>query len=571
MALEREAFEALQQAITQPNLTEEAINSIIQSFETLFGNTLSDKQKNSLFGGAQLTEAELVALPERTPEIQTKLDQKQEAERQLEAEREQGLLEGDIQRDVLVRNPNLLEFAGGTQEDLLDFQEIQRNQQLRTVPPNFVRDVITQVTSQLGPVQARDQEFIVSIIREAFESGLGPSAAVSQIGRLVQQRQTTQAEEELQGVLTTEQGRQEQQQEAIRQALAAGGEEFFTPRLLARLQDPNRTKTPEELVEEERQLAQARTDEEATRIAALQEQDDIRVQQEQAELTASLRGEITAAEERFPEERRQLAEELRGISEQELELAQPEIERRLQELGILRSGQRIKLSEQVRGRLLGERQRILAGQQQADVSTLRRLREEAGEAERGVTRQDILFARGIRGTERARVQDLSEQFRQEARGFGLREADLPRAGLEQLTSFRTGVAREDILGGRERRQRLEELGLQQTFASREAQRARAFESEQRAIERRELSNLSQQLRSRSRSGAFGQLFGGVAGAGLGFLTGGRTGALLGGGLGGIFGGAFGGGQQSQLGQSLFLQGLRGFNDSTPQRRTARGF
>lgn len=360
--------------------------------------------------------------------------------------------------------------------------------------------ILAQLNQSGIEFRLKDVPFVSEQIRSGQLRGISPEGIADSIIQRVQplrEREQIQVQQqELEEVLAERERELLSQQEIEREFTAAGG-----------LPDPQSLA----------QLAGVSTVEEAQAIA----QESIARQQDLEE------GRLAE----FETERGRLSEELARLGGRELELAQPEIQRRLQSLGILRGGEQIRQTQEAAERLTAERQRILAG----------------------FGREDILQARA-----------LEEQFGQQARGLALEERGRILGGLEQALGTRLGVTREDILGaqrfGRQRTLQTQQLAA----AAREAERQRQFEREIELARIQRATELAELQRRRQRRGFFGQIIGGLGGALLGGFT--PLGGIGGAGLGAILGGGFGGGVPSPFGQSLFEESvIQGFPGARSRR------
>jgi len=420
------------------------------------------------------------------------------------------------------QEPGATEDLGGALQPRI---EISRRLQGDTETFGF--QTIEQIEFALGrPITQEEVDPLIALITEGERQGGVPTEIAEQFISTVQRREAqVSAEQEattLEERLTTREEEERTQQDLLREAFSVIGpeeENLLSGRLIARLTEPDRIKSVQDLVAEERDLQGQATQEDEDRLQSelAEEENQARLQQEQ--LRSELQAEVSAFETRAPEERAGLAERLRAEQTRALGEAQPEIEARLQQLGILRSGERIAASERLRGELESERQRTLTGLEVEDIRTLRGLRETAARLPQQIRREDVLFARGQRGQQQARSRQLEETFRQQARQFGLRERELPRAGLESIFGFRTGAAREDITRSQEfarlSGQQARQLGAQ----SREARLSRGL---QQRLAEQDFEFQRGQARTKARRELQGALigvgtgiFGKLIGAGIG--------------------------------------------------------
>lgn len=438
MALEREGFEQLLETIKviQRTGTQAEIDATIASFEAQFGGTLSTEQRAAITGGTALTEEQLTALPERTEETTGRL--------------EEATTQGNQQRKELNINSIFRSIVGSFQGDAVE----------------LVRNVVNQLGEALLPLvpdigkgtQAEQTQInkLVATIQESVNLGEAPSDAISRIQQVISSKQTVELQQQFLGALEAQRTKFESQQELEQAFTGAGG--LATPQALA-------------------QLSGASTLEEALGIAQ--------------ESIATEEGLEQERIQQFETERGALSEELAGIGGRELELAQPEIEKRLQALGILRGGEQIRQTQEGAERLESERQRILAG----------------------FGREDILQARG-----------LASQFGQQARGLALQERGQIAGNLQGVLSTQLGAQRTDITGAREFQQQQGLLSTQLGAQSRAAEQQRIFQGEQAALTRE--NEIRKAIIKAGGGSGGGNIFGGLAGA-VGSFIGGKEGGAAG--------------------------------------------
>jgi len=442
MALEREGFEQLlevakvfQRKEDTPQ-TQAELNAVIASFEAQFGGTLSAEQRGALFGEAQLTEEQLTTLPERTEEVAQRVEQGLEQQR-IETEKRE-----TIQKQNLIVGRLANTFEG----DAIEFVQNVVNQLGPALLP-LIPDIGTGSLAEQAQIKK-----LVAVLRESVDLGEAPSDAINRIQQVITSKQTVELQQQFLGALEEQRTKFETQQGLEQAFTGAGG--LATPQALA-------------------QLSGATTLEEALSIAQ--------------ESIATEEGLEQERIQQFQTERGALSEELAGIGGRELELAQPEIEKRLQALGILRGGEQIKQTQEGAERLESERQRILAG----------------------FGREDILQARG-----------LSEQFSQQARGLALQERGEIAGGLQGVLSTQLGAQRTDITGARAFQQQQGLLSTQLGAESRAANLQRIFQGEQAALTRE--NEIRKAIISAGGGSGGGNIFGGVAGA-IGSFIGGKAG------------------------------------------------
>lgn len=361
----------------------------------------------------------------------------------------------------------------------------------------FGQDAISLIEATLDrDLTAEDLAIVRPLLQEGINEGLTPSEVANQATSTIGVRESGRTVKEQQEAFETLIGEKEtqgiQEQESLRAFIEAGG------------------------VADSRALAA---------LSAIPDPDTARLLA--TESIERQRLEELGIETRFEEERAGLGEELRGISASALEQVQPELEKRLQSLGILRSGERIKQTQEAEERLASERQRILAT----------------------FGREDILQRRG-----------LEFQFGQQAESLALQQAAGQRSSLDALFGLQAGVQREDILGGQQFTRGVQEFGLQSAFQSRENERQRQFEFQVEMARIQRANELAQLQKQQGQSSLFGALGGAASGALIGTKIFPGFGTLAGAGLGAIVGGLGASGGQSNvggsIGSSLLLEGLR---------------
>ncbi len=327
--------------------------------------------------------------------------------------------------------------------------------------------------------------------------------------------------------------------------------------------------------------AQAQAQTEAQRLSLEQQAEaerlaeESRIAQEQQELRQQLQGEIGRLESELPAGRQRFSEELLSAQDQAFGLGLPRIQEQAQRLGILRGGAPIEASQDLLGQLELQRQQQLANTIRQDQQIIQEAKTLAAQEGRDVTREDIEFLRALRLSDRARAQNLSDLFREQARGLALGQTGQSGQRIEDLFNLQFGVGRQDVLGSQAAAQGLAGQAAQQAFTAREAARQRAFQEEQFKQAQALLEQAAGEQRRASKIGTIGSLLGSGIGAALGApagpqgaLAGASIGSSIGQGGAGFFGGQGGADLSNAFLNAALLQQQLGGNLSGGGRKSA---